>query len=180
MDYRTLLTGDATFSVIWASPPYNSYSGLKQNVTQAELDHADRICYRVREIVAYWAAKNSALRAYVENPWGSKNSLDKRKVFCGFGYDEHVTSWCKYGSHVRKNSLIYSFNDPSAAGAIKLRCSKENCPWIAAGHTHHRKRVRGGEPKNRVVPSSQGSMTRLKDRHAVPAKLINALLSPRN
>ena len=157
-DFRALPRDSWDF--VWASPPCELYSIARNTGTPADLDAADLLVARTREIVEWFGCPYA-----IENPATSRLWL--RQVAAGIPY-RTLTSYCCFGYPYRKDTRLatsFSLDLPRCPGAGR-------CPaMIGNRHTEHAQRGGGG-----AVP-------RLKcadDLNRVPEALVEEIIRQLN
>ena len=157
-DYRALPRDSWDF--VWASPPCQLYSIARNTGSPADLDAADLLVARTREIVEWFGCPYA-----IENPATSR--LWRRQVSAGIPYGA-LTSYCCFGYPYQKNTRIaasFSLNLPRCPGAGM-------CPaMIGNRHTEHAQRGCGG-----AIPRSKT----VDDLHRIPEDLVETILRQLN
>ena len=145
---------------VWASCPCQLYSIARNTGTPADLDAADLLVARTREIVEWFGCPYA-----IENPATSRLWL--RQVSAGIPF-RVLTAYCQFGYPYQKNTRIaasFSLDLPKCPGAGL-------CPaMIGSRHTEHAQRGGGG-----AVPRIKTA----DDLHRIPEGLIEEILRQLN
>ena len=140
--------------VIWCSPPCTQYSIARSKAkTPRDLEGADAIVQRCKDIIRYWNPKIW----FIENPQTSL--LKTRPVIQGLPYVD--LDYCQYGAPYRKRTRLWT----NAAYVPRPLCTAKN----------HRMSAQKGPSKVRgaLLPGDNCSLGTL---HALPKELTQEIL----
>ena len=157
-DFRALPRDSWDF--VWASPPCQLYSIARTTGPPADLDAADLLVARTRQIVEYFGCPYA-----IENPATSRLWL--RPVAAGIPY-RTLTSYCCFGYPYRKDTRLatsFSLDLPRCPGAGR-------CPaMIGMRHSEHAQRGGGG-----AIPRPKSA----DDLNRIPEGLVVEILRQLN
>ena len=152
---------------IWASPPCESYSLARSNVTKDEKEEAmraaDELVAHTLKIIRFYTLRGCHF--CIENPASSR--LWKREVTMPLlmGCEYCITSYCSFGMRYRKNTRIASsfpLNLPRCPGAGL-------CPaMIGSIHMEHAQRGGGGAINKYHTQD---------ELHSIPSELCRSVLA---
>ncbi len=153
-DFRALPRDSWDF--VWASPPCQLYSIARTTGPPADLDAADLLVARTRQIVEYFGCPYA-----IENPATSRLWL--RQVSAGIPY-RTLTSYCCFGYPYRKDTRLatsFTLDLPRCPG-------KGLCPsMIGLRHSEHAQRGGGGATRRRHTTD---------ELHRIPEGLVEEML----
>ena len=163
---------------IWASPPCESYSLARSNVTKDEKEEAmraaDELVAHTLKIIRFYTLRGCHF--CIENPASSR--LWKREVTMpllshslgGVGCEYCITSYCSFGMPYRKETRIASsfpLNLP--------RCLGEGRCQAMIGRSHKEWAQRAINLKRKGAAEQRNHT--LDELHSIPCDLIKGILS---
>jgi hypothetical protein len=150
------------FDMVWASPPCTQFSVAK-TVGERDIAGASAIVQRTREIIQYY----NPAHWVIENPVGL---LREQPLMVDLAQYRKTVSYCRYGFAYRKNTDLWT-----NIRFLPKRCERGSYCDAKATRGKHDKTVQGSHYKD-GKRTDTGTAT-LKERYAVPARLIEDLLS---
>jgi hypothetical protein len=150
------------FDMVWASPPCTQFSVAK-TVGERDIAGASAIVKRAREIIQYY----NPAHWVIENPVGL---LREQPLMADLAPYRKTVSYCRYGFAYRKNTDVWT-----NIRFLPKRCEPGSYCAAKATNGKHSKTVQGSHYED-DKRTDTGTAT-LKERYAVPAPLIEDLLS---
>lgn len=151
--------------IIWASPPCTEYSHAKTRGQPRDIEGANKLVLKSKNIIKWALKKNANLIWIIENP--QTGLLKHQRFMKNLPFVD--ADYCCYGLPYRKRTRFWT----NVQVKTRLCSGPGKCPFIKPGTTKHIHNIGNGQAQYNF----QGKQFLTRDKYKIPEKLLRLFIS---